>query len=113
MDDNELPEFHADWEFHVVPEPMCDKCGKPVLHNEDATVLAAIAQRVPFLVLVYAPRHILCSPSRAQYIVHDGFPPVVDDRPEYDKRLLPKKERELSEAAFTEAWIYMQEDKDG
>ena len=52
------------------PSP-CDKCGEDVEAREDATMLEAIAYDKAFLVFGAKRRHILCSPSRAQFIVHE------------------------------------------
>lgn len=89
----------------------CDKCGKPVAHNEDATILVAIAMDCPTFALNY-PRHIRCSPSHAQYIVHPDFPEIVDNRPEFDKRLLPEKERKVKEEKVTQAWLGLRNAKE-
>jgi hypothetical protein len=84
-------------EAREVPEPVCDKCGKPVPKNNDATVLDTIVQgvRVNDFVLMFAtPRHLLptedCpgSPSRAQYLYGQprdergsyGYKPEHEDR---------------------------------
>jgi len=83
----------------------CDVCGNDVQKNEDATHLEAIVNESPMTVLVSGVRHILCSPSRAQYIVHENFTPVVDDRQAYDKRLLPKDMRIRREKEWTNAWV--------
>ena len=83
----------------------CDVCGNDVQKNEDATHLEAIVNESPMTVLVSGVRHILCSPSRAQYIVHENFTPVVDDRQAYDKRLLPKDMRIGREKEWTNAWV--------
>lgn len=87
----------------------CDKCGHPVAQHEDATWLDAIANDNPVVVLFSQARHIRCSPSRAQFIVHPAFEPVVDDRPEYDKRLLAPKDAHHLEAHYTQAWIQLQQ----
>ncbi len=52
----------------------CDKCGKPVPQNNDASFIEAILRNQPFFILFANGRHFLptedCegSPSRAQYI---------------------------------------------
>jgi hypothetical protein len=88
----------------------CDKCGKPVRASEDATTLQWLAHH-DLSAMFGRPRHIRCSPSRAQYIMDASFsPPMVDGRPEYDKRLLPDGERMAHEAAWTQAWIRLQQE---
>jgi hypothetical protein len=57
--------------------------------------------------MAYKSRHIKCSPSRAQYIVNPDFEPVVDYRPEYDKRRRNVFERSQSEIKYSNAWLEM------
>jgi len=83
----------------------CDVCGNDVQKNENATHLEAIVNESPLTVFISGSRHILCSPSRAQYIVHESFVPVVDDRQAYDKRLLPEYMRTRKEKKWTNAWV--------
>jgi hypothetical protein len=54
-------------------------------------------------------RHIRCSPQFAQFIVDDGFEPVVCDDPAFDKRKLPAPVRTRQEQIFTLAWRRLQE----
>jgi hypothetical protein len=82
----------------------CDKCDQEVHPTEDMTIIAANANRCPASVFVSHARHIRCSPSRAQFIVHPDFEPVVDDRSEYDKRLMDETERQELEKKWTAAW---------
>src|SRR5690349_5283066 len=87
----------------------CDKCGKPVVKREDATWLNVEAGYMNGLgLLVYGNRHIRCSPSRAQYIVHPDFAPVIDPRPEFDKTLVPEDERREMTRRYTDAWLRLQ-----
>tara|TARA_B100001564_G_scaffold354132_1_gene364170 strand:+ start:259 stop:564 length:306 start_codon:yes stop_codon:yes gene_type:complete len=91
------------------PSP-CDKCGEDVEVKEDATMLEAIAYDKAFLVFGAKRRHILCSPSRAQFIVHDDFEETIDERQAYDKRCLPAPMRKSREALWTSAWEILQKD---
>lgn len=86
----------------------CSKCGKPVQRREDATLIEAEYFNSPMRVLFYASQHIQCSPSRAQYIIHDSFPAVVDQRPEFDKRGRPAKSVKRDEVKWTRAWLSLQ-----
>lgn len=88
---------------------ICDKCGMPVARKDSALWLAVTAGEVkaPGL-FVFDERHIRCSPSRAQYIPSFN---VVDDRPEYDKRLLQPAERLAREALWTAAFNQLQNEK--
>ena len=61
--------------------------------------------------LIY-DKHIKCSPSRAQRIIHPDFPPVVDNRPQYDMRRglrWTNEDREKWIKVYTEAWVKLQE----
>ena len=63
--------------------------------------------------LIY-DKHIRCSPSRAQRIVHEKFPVVIDEREQYDWR--PEADnswtnemRAKYKKLYTEAWVKLQE----
>ena len=61
--------------------------------------------------LIY-DKHIKCSPSRAQRIIHPDFPSVVDSRPQYDMRRglrWTNEDREKWIKVYTEAWVKLQE----
>jgi len=61
--------------------------------------------------LIY-DKHIKCSPSRAQRIIHPAFPPVVDSRPQFDMRRglrWTNEDREKWIKVYTEAWVKLQE----
>ncbi len=88
-------------------QTTCDKCGESVQSNEDVTWLEAIAKKNASVMLNHA-RHINCSPSRAQYIVHDDYEKSHDYREDYDKRLKPKKTVERLEKMWTDAWVELQ-----
>lgn len=88
----------------------CDKCGEPVVAKDDATMLEAIAYDKAFLVFGAHRRHILCSPSRAQFIVHDDFEETIDERQAFDKRFLPAPMRKSREELWTSAWMILQKD---
>tara|TARA_B100000809_G_C14885644_1_gene440800 strand:- start:144 stop:512 length:369 start_codon:yes stop_codon:yes gene_type:complete len=63
--------------------------------------------------LIY-DKHIKCSPSRAQRIVHPRYPKVVDERPQFDWRpeannaWTDQKRNEFREL-YTDAWVRLQE----
>ena len=59
-------------------------------------------------------KHIKCSPSRAQRIVHSKYPTVIDERPQFDWR--PEADNAWTDEmrakwkkVYTEAWIRLQE----
>ena len=62
--------------------------------------------------LIY-DKHIKCSPSRAQRIIHPDFPPVIDSRPQFDMRrgdnVWTNEMREKWIKVYTEAWVRLQE----
>ena len=62
--------------------------------------------------LIY-DKHIKCSPSRAQRIIHPDFPPVIDSRPQFDMRrgdnVWTNEMREKWIKVYTEAWVKLQE----
>lgn len=89
---------------------VCDKCGEEVSHKDDATHLEAIAFGPPSGVFFSVPRHIMCSPSRAQYIVHDEFPIVVENRDSFNKELQPTNMRLKNEKIWTDAWLQLKEE---
>ena len=66
----------------------CDRCGKPV--PEEDNILNVDALMEDGFAYGFAPRHIACSPSRAQYICVEPYG-QPDERPEYDKRILAQK----------------------
>jgi len=90
----------------------CDMCGEIVSHKEDATVLEALVYKRPSTIFLASARHIRCSPSRAQYIVHEKFDSIIDHREAYDKRCLPAPMREAGETLWTAAWEKLQEDRE-
>ena len=95
----------------------CQECGKPIEGEWESQIALGIetgelsdtnANRM----LVY-DKHIRCSPSRAQRIVHKQFPPVIDERPHYDWR--PEADntwtdemRAKYKKLYTKAWVRLQ-----
>jgi hypothetical protein len=68
-------------------EGPCDRCGLPVLpeescHEFERRMAAAEARAVPLRYALGGCRHVLCSPSRAQYLPgqprSEEFPYVAD-----------------------------------
>ena len=62
--------------------------------------------------LIY-DKHIKCSPSRAQRIIHPDFPAVIDNRSQFDMRrgdnVWTNEMREKWIKVYTEAWVRLQE----
>ena len=95
----------------------CVVCDKPIEGEWESAIALGIetgelsdtnANRM----LIY-DKHIRCSPSRAQRIVHDKFPPVIDERPQFDWR--PEADnawtdegRKKYKKIYTMAWLNLQ-----
>jgi hypothetical protein len=78
-------------------DSKCEVCNKPIKGKWDSQVY----------------KHIKCSPSRAQRIIHPAFPPVVDSRSQFDMRrgdnVWTNEMREKWIKVYTEAWVRLQE----
>jgi hypothetical protein len=86
----------------------CDRCGKICQPEDNAVnIMAETGMFNPFNIFLASTFHIRCSPSRAQYIVHPAFPPVFDNRPEYDKRLIADNSE--MEEKYTKAWMKLRQ----
>jgi hypothetical protein len=90
---------------------MCDVCKEEVEYKDDASILEAIATDRAAVAFFGSPRHIRCSPSRAQYIVHEDFAPMVDDRESFDKRLIPEYMQRKNEKMWTDAFVILQKEE--
>ena len=93
---------------------ICDKCGRAVSPFDDVAYLEAELSKQDKDMAhhknkqnIFKSRHIVCSPSRAQFIVHKDFPITVEERPQFDKRKLDKKKCKAIERKYTEAWVRM------
>ncbi len=89
---------------------FCIECGvyvEDVLESE--LYLRYVLGEVPMEALLTLPdRHIRCNPGLAQYIVHDSFEPLPDDRPESDKRRQDPAQVAAHEDLVTRAWLRQQ-----
>ena len=91
----------------------CDRCGKDVEDTENVLELQAIIREDPLLTLALNRcRHIKCSPSSAQWIIHTNFPPVKDNRPKYTKKQYSAKNQRIFENRYTKAWLKLLENKE-
>jgi len=93
-------------------ENICSVCGTPVDKSDSAIELGVetgeLSGDKPNRFVMH-DKHIRCSPSRAQRIVHPRFPPVIDERPAFDIRLWKDAEkREFFIKLYTEAWVRVQ-----
>lgn len=88
---------------------LCEVCGDEV---EDITgsdlYLRYVLGEVPVRELLTAPeRHLRCNPTLSQFIVADGFEPVVVVGPFAKEHLDPEQVAE-QEARVTAAWRRLQ-----
>ena len=95
----------------------CAACDKPIKGEWESQIAlgietGALSDRPANRMLIY-DKHIRCSPSRAQRIVHDKFPVVVDSRPAFnwllDNEIWNDKTRAKYKKLYTEAWVKLQE----
>ena len=90
----------------------CAECGKPIEGAWESQVELGVEtgelKNTDANRLFIYDKHIRCSPSRAQRIVHPDFPPVVEEREAFDQRLWPEDRREKFRVLYTEAWVRLQ-----
>jgi hypothetical protein len=89
---------------------LCDVCGGDVEHiwESDLYLRYVIGQLDPETLHTTRERHIRCSPTRAQFIVHSDFPPVVLEG-DFDKRQLDPTFVKEQERLFTRGWQRLRE----
>jgi hypothetical protein len=89
---------------------ICEVCGEAVDEIVDSDLyLRFILGLVPFATLTQTPeRHIRCNPVQAQFIVADGFDPVIVEGP-FDKRELDAEDVARQNQQVTLAWQRLQE----
>lgn len=91
-----------DWARAARADGPCDRCGRPVLQEESAVefeyrLAARLNRPLPLSVALGGHRHVLCSPSRAQYL--PGHPrsldyPYASDREEVAREVLAGMRRD-------------------
>ena len=95
----------------------CHECGKLIEGKWDSQVYLGMEtgeldKSGIHRWLIY-DKHIKCSPSRAQRIIHPDFPPVIDNRSQFDMRrgdnVWTNEMREKWIKVYTEAWVKLQE----
>ncbi|SVD37294.1 uncharacterized protein METZ01_LOCUS390148 [marine metagenome] len=96
----------------------CHECGKLIEGKWDSQVYLGMEtgeldKSGIHRWLIY-DKHIKCSPSRAQRIVHPKYPTVVDDRPQYDWRpeannAWTDEKRNEFRKLYTDSWVSLQE----
>ena len=101
---------YADIECEVCGETIEGKWDSQVyLGMETGELLRSSIHRW----LIY-DKHIKCSPSRAQRIVHPKYPTVVDERPQFDWRpeannAWTDEKRKKYKKLYTDSWVRLQE----
>ena len=95
----------------------CHVCGEPIEGKWDSQVYLGMEtgeldKSGIHRWLIY-DKHIKCSPSRAQRIVHPEYPKVVDERPQFDWR--PEADNSWTDEmrskwkkVYTDAWVKLQ-----
>ena len=96
----------------------CHECGKLIEGKWDSQVYLGMEtgeldKSGIHRWLIY-DKHIKCSPSRAQRIVHPKYPKVIDDRPQYDWRpeannAWTDEKRNEFRKLYTDSWVSLQE----
>jgi hypothetical protein len=58
---------------------LCEVCGREVedLHESDLYLRYVLGEVDPERLHIQPERHLVCNPTLAQFIVADGFPPVL------------------------------------
>jgi len=89
---------------------LCSVCGGDVAEMIDSDLyLRYVLGWVEPEVLHTTPdRHLRCNPALAQFIVADGFQPVLLEG-EFDKRRLDESYRQQREELITRAWHRLRE----
>tara|TARA_B100000900_G_scaffold373047_1_gene353348 strand:- start:463 stop:903 length:441 start_codon:yes stop_codon:yes gene_type:complete len=94
----------------------CYACKKPIRGEWESQIhlgleTGELKKDSPYKHFVF-DKHIKCSPSRAQRIIHPQFPTVVENRPQFDMRRglhWTNEDREKWIKVYTEAWVRLQE----
>jgi hypothetical protein len=89
---------------------LCEVCGQDVaeLTDSDLYLRFIIGGLDPEVLHTTAERHIRCNPTLAQYIIDDGFEPVIADGP-FDKRSLDASFVAEREELVTRGWRRLSE----
>jgi hypothetical protein len=89
---------------------LCSVCGEDVEHiwESDLYLRYVIGQVDPETLHTIRERHIRCNPTLAQFIVDDGFQPIVVEGP-FDKRQLDASYVREQERLFTRGWRRLKE----
>lgn len=96
----------------MMRKEKCHSCGEPIKGKWDSQVQLGLEtgelDTDGFYQHFIYDKHIKCSPSRAQRIVHPKYPQVFDEREGFDMRLWDEKKRSEWVEIYTSAWIRLQ-----
>ncbi|MBX9788490.1 MAG: hypothetical protein K2Y37_06205 [Pirellulales bacterium] len=89
---------------------LCEVCGQDVeaITDSDLYLRYVIGLVDPETLHTSRERHIACNPTLAQFIVDEGFPPVVVEGA-FDKRSLDSAEVRQREQLVTRGWRRLRE----
>lgn len=89
---------------------LCEVCGEEVEDITDSDLyLRFVLGEIDARNLLTAPeRHLRCNPTQAQFIIDEGFEPVVVEGP-FDKTKLDPQYVRQQEELVTRAWKRLQE----
>ena len=89
---------------------LCEVCGRDVanLTDSDLYLRYVVGMLDPEVLHTSPERHICCNASLAQYIVAEGFEPVIVEGP-FDKRKLDQAYVCAQELLLTRGWQRLQE----
>jgi len=89
---------------------LCDVCGEDVaeITDSDLYLRYVVGLLDPEVLHTTPERHIRCNPVLAQYIVVEGFEPVIVEGP-FDKRALDQDDVRDKEELFSRGWRRLQE----
>jgi hypothetical protein len=89
---------------------LCEVCGEDVANVavSDLYLRYVVGMLDPEVLHTTPERHLQCNPSLAQYIVADGFDPVVVEGP-FDKRTLDADFVRQRENLISRGWLRLQE----
>lgn len=89
---------------------LCDVCGAEVeaITESDLYLRYVLGEIDPLLLGTTRERHIRCHPALAQFIVADGFEPVLCDGP-FAKQHLDPAFVEAEEERVTRGWRRLQQ----
>ena len=91
---------------------QCNVCGLNVPKHDSSIELGLLTGELDKVApnrFVYRDKHIKCSPSRAQRIIHAKYPRVFDERESFDIRLWDEESKNKWVKIYTDAWVKLQE----